>query len=177
MLGFKALQIDKVLSDGQLERMGIKPSLFPGRQESIRPVSQRRFGERFVTFRALEARTLNAPSHKLGHLAGTAELRMMLAQTEEIESWVSGACVAMGKEPDARAVIAGRSVLIEFDTCTYDARTVQKKIDAFRVEGRVVWGTTSRIRAERIAQKYPEVKALYVPWWEGGAERAFKVAE
>ena len=176
-LGARALQIDKVLSDGQLERMGIKPSLFPGRQESIRPVSQRRFAERFVTFRALDARTLQkGAAFELGHLAGTAEIRMMLAQTEEIEGWVSGAYGYKGNEPDARAMIAGNPVLVEFDTCSYEARTVWKKMRAFRKEGQVVWGTTSPLRADRIAQKYPEAAVLYVPWWEGVEERASTLA-
>jgi hypothetical protein len=177
VLGFKALQVDKVLCDGQLERLGIEPSLFPGRRESVRPVSHRRFEDRHITFRALEAKTLNSAAvYELAHLAGTAEIRSMLSATEQIEAWVAGMYSHTGNEPDARAVIAGVPLLVEFDTCSYDARIVRKKMRAFRKEGQVVWGTTSALRADRLGQKYPEAAVLYVPWWEGPEERVSTLA-
>ena len=175
-LGLQALRIDKVLCDGQLERMGVKPSLFPGRESSVRVVAQRRYGERLVTFRALDSKVLKGAVHDLAHYAGTAEIRMMIAQTEDIESWVSGAYGYMGNEPDARAMVGGQPLLAEFDTCSYAAKIVRNKMRAFRKEGQVVWGTTSPLRADRIAQKYPEAAVLYVPWWEGVAERASTLA-
>ena len=175
-LGFRTLQIDKVLCDGQLERLGIKPSLFPGRREPVRPVSHRRYEDRHITFRALDHKTLNAAVYELAHLAGTAEVRSMISASEQIEGWVAGMYSHTGNEPDACAVIAGVPVLVEFDTCSYDARIIQKKMRAFRKEGQVVWGTTSALRADRVAQKYPDAAVLYVPWWEGPEERASTLA-
>jgi hypothetical protein len=173
-LGVQVLTVDGVLCDGQLERLGVKPSLFPGRTESVHPVVQRRYGERQVTFRALTLEALDRAVHDLSHLAGTAEIRRALAIPEE--GWVSGGYGYMGNEPDARAVVDGVPTLVEFDTGKYCARKVRKKMRAFGKQGQVVWGTTSPLRADRIAQRYPEAKVLYVPWWEGVAERAATLA-
>jgi hypothetical protein len=169
-----AMQFDKVLSDGQLERMGVNPSLYPGIQVCLRPIANSRYTDRNVVFRALDSEMLGVGTSRLMHLAGTAEIRLGLSQTRRVEDWVLG---RPGRgAPDARATIDGQLTVIEFDTCTYGPLAVQKKIDAFRAEGRVVWGTTSRSRAERMAQKYPDVEVLYVPWWEGVEERASALA-
>ena len=173
-MNHEAMQFDKVLSDGQLERMGVNPSLYPGVQVCLRPISNSRYTDRHVIFRALDPEMLGIGTSRLMHLAGTAEIRLGLSQTRRVEDWVLG---RPGRgAPDARATIDGQPAVIEFDTCSYGTRAVEKKIAAFRAEGHVVWGTTSRLRADRMAQRYPDVTVLYVPWWDGVEERASALA-
>lgn len=165
-LGTRALLADVVLSDGQLQRLGVKPSLFPGRQVSVRPAFRVRHQERLVTFRALDEKVLlRNDVYGLAHHAGTAEIRHLIGAPPD--AWRAGGVACMGNEPDARAWSDdGEALLIEYD-CGYRGRVVRDKMLAFREEGQVVWGTPSSLRAARIALAYPDARVVVTPWWEG----------
>ena len=174
-LGTRALLADVVLSDGQLERLGVRPSLFPGRQVSVRPGFRVRHQERLVTFRALDEKVLfRNDVYGLAHHAGTAEIRQLIGGSSS--SWRVGGVASLGNEPDARAWTEdGEALLIEYD-CGYRGRVVRDKMKAFREEGQVVWGTPSPLRAGRIAQAYPDARVVVTPWWEGPKERTVSVS-
>ncbi|GGR09774.1 hypothetical protein GCM10008957_23170 [Deinococcus ruber] len=174
-IGLQALQADLVLCDGQLERLGVSPDLFPGRLVSLKPNVSTRFGERLVTFRAVNQATLTRHDvYTLAHLAGTAEIRARLQAPAD--RWQSGAIGHLGNEPDARGWLGEQLVMVEYDACHYTKATIRDKMRAFRTEGQVVWGTSSALRAERIARAYPQAQVFYTPWWESPAERAATVA-
>jgi hypothetical protein len=163
------LQTHQVLCDEQLLRLGLNPDPFPHRDAQIHTNVKNDATSRTVRFRALKPQTLAQLGSSLAHLAGTAEVGLMLAA--DPAHWVVLPGAAR-KIPDARYASPDGLVLVEYDACGYTASVVRDKVQAFRAEGQVLWATSSGLRAETIALRHRGVKVHYVPWWETREERA-----
>jgi hypothetical protein len=164
----RLLQANHVLCDAQLARLGLRPDPFPHRDVLVRTSVKDGTTSRIVRFRALEPRTLKQRGSMLAHLAGTAEVGLMLGA--DPTQWT--VCPGSDKTiPDARYESPAGLVLVEYDAGGYTARVVRDKVRAFQKEGRVIWATSSALRAESIASHHQGIRTYYTPWWEGPAER------
>lgn len=169
--GRQALLTDQVLTSGQLLRVGSDPDLFPSLTESVRVTSDIN-SERAVTFHALTVQILHRlAARQMAHLAGVAEMRLELGVPPG-PHWVSkGQLMGEVAKPDAVWHAPDGPRMIEFDSCDYPRRVVQKKLERFSGLGPVYWGMSSALRAERWSSYDRGVHFMYVPWWEGPEER------
>lgn len=169
-----ALECDQVLSDAQLKKhFGLVPEDLP-KIRLVKTIIRPTFGataqEEMVTFACLTNRIANLDDNKLGHRAGTAEMRMTL-NAPAGPHWQAEARGALRyEEPDALWQSEGGDVAIEYDTGSYGMPTVHRKLDSFADRGftRVIWAANSPTRrknlSEKLGDKAPEFIAA--PWWK-----------
>ncbi|MBZ9752194.1 hypothetical protein GO986_12325 [Deinococcus sp. HMF7620] len=170
-----ALRTDRVLSGAQLERhFDLSPSQlqplkdFTQFSATLQPVYRSVRSRTVVPFVTLEAsmeRRLSA--EQVGHLAGTAEIRLQLAAAPQ--DWQSGAA-ALGRsnKPDAVYLLGEHRVAIEYDAGSYRARVIEQKLEQFsRDYAGLVWGVTSGVRARRLQDRLGAhgVQVLHLNWW------------
>lgn len=169
-------RLDKVMTLAQVQRHYLlsfddlkKDSDFLYRTARFGPLSTSslRVTTVFVTFKEGErskAGRGNAellrwqPGWKLAHLAGTAELRLMLGATR-ISGAVSQSWVLEGGygdlRPDATWMTPeGQRVAIEYDA-GYPAPVVRDKLRSFQSYDLVYWGTPSAARQTNLQSRYP----------------------
>ncbi len=156
-IGTAALSVDGVLCDAQLVRLGVTPDLFPGLPVSIRPNLRSKYGERLVTFRALDEQGLNRfVLHDFRRMAGTAELRSMLGIPEG--QWHVRPRIVKGRTVEA-VYMVDEPVLVLFESGNLSDREVTERTETAKKVGHVVLGTACRARADRLGQKFSDVKA------------------
>ena len=170
-----ALRTDRVLSAAQLKRhFDLDLGQLQGLREFVcfnavvQPIFRTQTSRQIIWFVTREPRLPRRMSpEQVGHLCGTAEIRLRLGYSPE--QWRSDAA-ALGKlsKPDAVLTLGPHLVAIEFDAGSYRGRVVRQKREAFsgRYAG-LVWGVTSRVRAGRLAEVLGPfgVKVLQVNWW------------
>ena len=136
-----ALRTDRVLSGAQLQRHfdlsldQLRPlkefTLFDATLQPIYRSVQSRLIVPFATLESSMQRRLSP--EQVGHLAGTAEIRLHLGAAPD--QWQSGAA-ALGRsnKPDAIYLLGGHRVAIEYDAGSYRWRVINQKLDHFSGE-------------------------------------------
>ena len=171
-----ALRTDRVLSVSQLKRyFDLELGQLQGLREFIcfsavvQPIFRTQTSRQlswFVTSAPRLPRRLSP--EQVGHLCGTAEIRLRLGYPPE--QWHSDAA-ALGKlnRPDAVLTLGPHLVAIEFDTGSYRGRVVRQKREAFSGKyAGLVWGVTSRVRSRNLVETLAPhgVQVLHVNWWD-----------
>ncbi|GAA5534761.1 hypothetical protein [Deinococcus aluminii] len=172
-----ALRTDRVLSAAQLRRdFDLDLGQLQGLREFtcfsavVQPIFRTRTSRQIIWFVTLAPRLPQRLSpEQIGHLCGTAEIRLRLGSSPE--QWRSDAA-ALGKlnKPDAVLTLGPHLVAIEFDTGSYRGRVVRQKCEHFAGKyAGLVWGVTSRVRSRRLAEALGPsgVQVLRVNWWGG----------
>lgn len=171
-IGEEALRTDQVLTSGQLLRLGVNPDWFPSVTESVRLTSYVG-AETVVTFHALRPATLEGlRARQLAHLAGVAEMRLVLGVPPGPHWQVSAHLRHADERPDAVWTHEGQTRLIEFDSCDYPRGVVERKVHGMQPKGPLYWGTTSALRVNRLAVLYPRMHVMLALWWQTPEERA-----
>lgn len=172
-----ALQVDRVLSYGQLARyFGVKMNPVIREQHGLFafdlvavPI---RSDPLFMVVVQCFTRARNLPyfytNSQIVHLLGVAELRLMVGA--HLQDWKSEANL-LGRSllPDALWQTTAGVVAVEFDTGTYHSKTVQNKLAAFgQSYAGVLWGSTSeqRVRKLRARHSGEDREFLVIKWWE-----------
>lgn len=158
----RLLAIDRVLSDAQLRRLGLKGEALPSLTLTVSPLttSCKKFD---VTLRTLDKRDFLVNSvGSLLHLVGLAQLRLDLGVDQSRWNVIGGGA---GTRPDGELLMDGAVLAVEFDA-GYVSSLCDAKIQAFmeNYDG-VIWGTTSELRAQRLQVRYPDVHVLTVDYW------------
>ncbi|WP_353541011.1 hypothetical protein [Deinococcus xinjiangensis] len=134
----------------------------------VEPIFDSAKTQQIVHFVTLERRLYQRLSpEQIGHLAGTAELRLVSGYSPEV--W-SSAASALGKggQPDAVLTLPPHRVAVEFDTGSYPGKVVQKKLAVFSQEyDGLIWGVTGKVRYQRFVERYQAlgVKVIQARWW------------
>ncbi len=167
------LEVDEVVTDAQLARLGLDGARFPGRTLTVRPLTT---SERTVdvTFRALSERTLLREHRFLPHLAGRAGVRHALAIDGEnwlgigggrlAESGGGSEVLGVSARPDAVFRHGALQVAVEYDA-GYKAQVVHEKIRSMRGYDLIVWATPSAARSARMQSMHPGIRVETVRYW------------
>lgn len=166
------LEVDESMSDHQLYRYY---RLLPGdlteayaSNDLVQPIHGRRSLEIPVTFLSPSRRIARLDSHVLAHRAGTKELRHLLDVPTSKGQWhVEPRGAHSTLAPDAFWETAQGKTAIEYDSGTYAATTIQKKIQKFReLDARhIVWGVPSSSRLLNLNEKF-SLDLRLCEWWK-----------
>ena len=167
------LQVDKALSEAQLERhygvrLGDLPGTFHTVQHSLSP-TKGSAQPALVTFVCTSRRVAKRQGRKLQHLAGLTEMRHLLGA--RTETWVSYADASHGvAEADGEWDSPDGRIAVEYDIGSYSTAYILEKAHSLERKGytRLVWGCPSerlvKSRQKTLSEIGLEARVLYAPW-------------
>lgn len=167
-----ALKTDRVLTEGQLRRLGgtaTELSRFQSVERLVYPIHMRPAVSAEVRFYSRSKALLTRSTSRLEHLAGTAEMRLRLDAPADPSLWKVEHALdgRLGELPDAAWLREGGPVAIEYDKGTYSSQKVLAKLHGFQQSGysEVVWGVVQERRVDHFRRRY-ELSPMLLRWWE-----------
>lgn len=157
----RLLAVDHVLTDAQLDRLGLHGQAFPSLKLTVAPLTSSSRSHD-VTFRALRPDILQTSPVRLAHLAGTAAIRHAL--TQPTDGWQADPG-GRATRPDAVFTQDDDRWAVEFDA-GYGRAAVRRKLRAFEQEyAGVIWGVASAARASHLTDRHPGLHVMTVQYW------------
>lgn len=160
-----ALHVDLAWSEGQVRRWGLVPPEEAVRVEGYLGLTHYR-KEAPVAFYA-HPRVARYPLTALRHLAGLAEMRLLLGLPPDSEVWrVSYRRMHPVEEPDAVWLTPEGPVAVEYDAGAYSRERIRAKGEAFarRFVGQV-WGVPIRERVATLKRLLPPGSRVLCAAW------------
>ena len=166
------LEVDKVLSEGQLLRhYGCSVDSVPDDLHvfsAFLASTHHSMTYREVRFVTLERKYTCLSAAALRHLTGVAEMRRVLGASRS--EWCSEAGTSFASEqPDAAWESPSGDIAIEYDTGSYSPKKIRQKIHTFKRFKGQIWGSSSQRRVKHLETFLLEAgklsQPIFAPWW------------